>query len=167
MQLSAIRERAERELVPIVENLGYEVVEISFLKKGADYVLTVFIYKTGGISLKDCELVNSALDQPLEALDLTNGAPYNFNVSSPGLDRPIKSMKDYDRNIGTNVVSSFIENVDKKKKLTGKLLSHDAITCEIEVKGKIYKLQKNNIKLMMPYIDLKGINWEVIDNNGK
>ncbi|MDR0751312.1 MAG: ribosome maturation factor RimP [Christensenellaceae bacterium] len=167
MQLNAIRERAERELTPIIENLGYEVVEISFLKKNSGFILTVFIHKPGGVSLKDCEIVNEALDQPLETLDLTGDIPYTFNVSSPGLDRPIKSMKDYERNLGIRVDVTFIENVDKKKKLSGILKSHNESSCELDVKGKKYILEKNNIKLMLPYIDLKGISWEVIEGNDK
>ncbi|MDR2266549.1 MAG: ribosome maturation factor RimP [Christensenellaceae bacterium] len=166
MSATDIRERAECLITPIVEKLQYEVVEIRYVITGRGSELTVFIHKPGGITLNDCEIVNNALDAPLEENDITDGSPYILNVSSPGLDRPIVSMKDYDRNINIRVVASFIKNIDKKKKLTGVLLSHDETTCVLDVVGKIYKLDKNNIKTMLPYIDLKMLNLEAIDNNG-
>lgn len=154
-----VPEIAEKELAPIVESLGYEVVEIEYKKTGKDYTLTVFIYKKGGINLEDCEKVNNALDEPLERLDLSGGAPYTFNVSSPGLDRPIISSDDFRRNIGEEV-EAFMKNIrpstEKKKssgkKTVGRLISDNGETFTLEVKGKPVIIEKSNIKLLRPYV---------------
>lgn len=87
----------------IVEKLGYELVEVEYAKKSTGMNLTLFIYSEKGITLDDCEAVSRALDEPLEELDPTKGESYTFNVSSLGLDWPIKNAKDIARNLNEEV----------------------------------------------------------------
>lgn len=110
-----VQEMAE----PIVEKLGYELVEVEYAKKSNGMNLTLFIYKKDGITLDDCEKVSKALDEPLESLDPTKGESYTFNVSSLGIDRPIKNAKDIERNIGTEVEIKLYAPVLKKKVFQG------------------------------------------------
>ena len=75
-------------IAPIIEDMGYEVVDIEYKKLYNQMNLTFYIYKQGGITIEDCERVNNALDAPLEQYDITQGQPYILNISSPALTGP-------------------------------------------------------------------------------
>ncbi|MGN1042155.1 MAG: ribosome maturation factor RimP [Christensenellales bacterium] len=147
-----IVEKATELIVPIVENLGYEVVEITYGKNYGENNLTVFIYKKGGVSLCDCEKVNDALNDVLEENDVTEGQAYNFNVSSPGLDRPIKSDDDYRRSLDTEIEILFKKPLGKKKKANGILIGYDENSVTLSVKGKETVFDKENFEVVRPYI---------------
>jgi ribosome maturation factor RimP len=115
---------AEPVVTQIVEELGYELVDIDYRKEHYGMILEVVIYKDGGIDINDCELVSKALDEPLDNLDPTNGAAYSLNVSSPGLDRPLKKQSDFKRNIGNEVKVKFFAPFNGKKEYVGILTSY-------------------------------------------
>ena len=105
--MSEVSLKVEKFAKPIVEELGYELVEIEYAKKNTGYNLTVFIDNKQGITLDDCEKVSRALDQILEDEDPTNGEAYIFNVSSVGLDRPLKKDRDFERNLNKEIEVKF------------------------------------------------------------
>ena len=136
----SIKERAESVIVPVVEALGYEVVEISFGCVGKTDTLTVYIYKKGGVDLDDCVRVNDALDAPLESADVTAGRAYTLNISSPGLDRPIVTDRDFERNEGEKVEAVYVKPVGKKKQVVYDFIEHvglewmshvEAVACDM------------------------------------
>ena len=85
-----------------VEALGYEIVDVEYVKKPDGMNLTVYIDIPRGVTLDDCEAVHNLINPIMDALDPTEGA-YVLNVSSPGLDRPFKKPRDYERNYGREV----------------------------------------------------------------
>ena len=93
--MSKISDDVQEFLTPIVNGCGCEIVEVEFAKKYNGDNLTIFIDKKGGVTLEDCERVHNAVDAPLDELNPTQDKPYTLNVSSPGIDRPIISDKDY------------------------------------------------------------------------
>ena len=117
--MSKISEEVEKFLSPIVEELGCEIVEVEFAKKYNGDNLTMFIDKKGGVTIEDCEKVHSAIDEPLDELNPTQDRPYTLNVSSPGIDRPIVTDKDYNRNIGEVLEVKLFQAIDKKKVFVG------------------------------------------------
>ncbi len=124
--MSKIADEVSLYLTPIVQELGYEIVEVEFAKKYNGDNLTVFIDKKEGfINIDDCEKVHTAIDAPLDELDPTGGKPYTLNVSSPGADRPIVTNKDFERNIGETLEIKLFQSLNKKKVLVGKLLEFD------------------------------------------
>ena len=153
----SIQERAEEVITPVVEKLGYEVVEIKFQRVGKKNTLTVFIHKKGGITLDDCIIVNYALDLPLESADISNGIAYDLNISSPGLDRPIVTDRDYARNQGEMVEALYIKPVGKVKKIVGELVGQDDDNIILIVKDKETMVPKSNVKVLQPYIDMKSL----------
>lgn len=84
---------------PIAEGMGLYVLEVLYEKKYDGMNLTVVIDKEGGVTINDCEALHNAIDAPLDELDPIQGS-YTLNVSSPGLDRPLKLDWDYKRNLG-------------------------------------------------------------------
>ena len=151
--MSKIADAAEQVVRPIVEANGMELVEVEFKKLYGTPTLTVYIDKPGGVSLDDCELIHRAIDGPMDELDPTEGAPYNLNVSSPGLDRPLKTFNDYNRKLGEKVEVSLYAPVEGKKKYIAVL--DEATEEEITLKEgeKTIKIQLKQIAAAKPYIE--------------
>ncbi|MBQ8468743.1 MAG: ribosome maturation factor RimP [Clostridia bacterium] len=136
MAKQTVAERVKTHIQPIVEGLGYELVDVDYEKKTGGYQLTVYIDSPNGIGLEDCEKVHRAIDAPLDELDPTEGS-YNLSVSSCGLDWAFRSARDYQKNIGEMVDISLFAPVNRKKNYTGKLVSFDGTNVTILAKTKI------------------------------
>lgn len=148
MDISAVQNAIE----PVVSGLGYEIVECEFKKAYGTDTLTVYIYKKEGVTLNDCETVSDALNPVLDDLDPTDGAPYNLNVSSPGLDRPIKTKDDFRRNEGEDVEAVFLKSFNDRKRMHGLLTAYDDETVTLSVGHKNVILERSNIKELKKYI---------------
>lgn len=115
--MSKICDSVKQLIQPILDSMNIELVEVEFKKRGEnDGSLTVYIDKDGGVSLDDCEAVHNAIDAPLDELDPTSGKPYTLNVSSPGLDRPFKTLRDYRKHLGEEIEISLYKPVEGNKK---------------------------------------------------
>lgn len=119
----------------VLDNLGYELVDLTYSKQHSGMVLEVVIYKEGGVDISDCEKVSRALDDPLDSLDPTCGTAYSLNVSSPGLDRPLKTQSDFKRNLGNEIMVKFFAPFEGKKTLNGILVAHTDKTFELDMEG--------------------------------
>ena len=141
MSKKSVSELVEEMATPIVENLGYELVEVKYSKGFSGMELTLFIHSPNGISLDDCEKVSKAIDEPLDKLNPTKDEPYSLNVSSLGLDRPIKNERDALRNIGKKIDIKLFAPKDGKKLWTGVLIGSSNEELEIDVSGnkKVFK----------------------------
>ena len=151
--MAKIVEKVQEALEPIVTELGYDIVEVEYAKKVDGYNLTVFIDSKNGISLDDCERVHKAIDEPLDVLDPTNGESYTLNVSSPGLDRPLKTDKDFERNLGVMVEVSLYAAVKKCKHFIGELVAYDDSSITVKTKKEEIKFEKNSIAKICKYIE--------------
>ncbi|MBR5060219.1 MAG: ribosome maturation factor RimP [Clostridia bacterium] len=112
--VTAVREAVENEIT----KLGYELVDVEFVKEGPNKYLRLYIDKDGGVSIDDCVEVNNVAEPIIDRLDPIDEA-YIFEVSSPGIDRPFKSDRDYAKNIGGKVDVSLFSAVNGSKQLTG------------------------------------------------
>lgn len=137
---SKIEEKVENLIKPVVENLGYELAEVDYSKKHDGMNLTVFLYSEKGISVSDCEKVHKSIDGMLDELDPTNGAPYRLNVSSLGLDRPIKTPADFKRNINKEVVVRFYFPFNGNKELSGVLTAFSDKGFDLKINNEIIKI---------------------------
>ena len=151
--MSKISEEVEKFILPIVEGLGYSLVEVEFAKKYNGDNLTVFIDKQGGIKIEDCEAVHNAIDVPLDELNPTNDKPYTLNVSSVGLDRPIVTDKDYQRNIGEKLEVRLFKAIDKKKVFVGNLVNFSETEVTLLVDENEMIIERNLISKATKYID--------------
>ncbi len=148
--MSKICDSVQELIQPILDKMNIELVEVEFKKRGDnDGSLTVYIDKEGGVSLDDCEAVHNAIDAPLDELDPTGGKPYTLNVSSPGLDRPFKTIRDYRKHLGEEIEISLYKPVDGNKKFEAVLNSVDDAFTQItaSVKGKTIQLNIKDIAL--------------------
>ena len=153
--MSKISEKVEEFIAPIVENLGkdIEIVEVEFAKKYNGDNLTIFIDKPGGVNIEDCELVHNAVDGPLDELDPTEGRPYTLNVSSPGIDRPIVTDRDFARNIGIELELKLFEPINKKKMLVGTLVAFNNDSIIVEINGENLEIERKKISKATKFIN--------------
>lgn len=137
----------------IVTDLGFVLVDVEYRKQNSGMVLEVIIDKDGGVNINDCELVSHALDAPLDDIDPTNGASYNLNVSSMGLDRPITTAYQFDKYLSKEVEVKFYQAQKEfgGKILEGVLQSWDEQSIEI-IGDKLYKIDRKNIAQIVPVI---------------
>lgn len=154
--MSKIADAVTELVKPIVEGLGMELVEVLFAKTKEGDALTVFIDKEGGVSLNDCEAVHNAIDAPLDDLDPTDGKPYTLNVSSPGLDRPFKTDRDFAKHIGFKVETSlFAPIAGAGKKFVATLAAYDpqggVVTLELD--GKSVAIDRKDIAIIREHIE--------------
>lgn len=111
-------------LYPEVEALGYEPVDLTFEKAGKDWVLTMYIDKDRGIGLDDCEFVSTRLSDVLDDNDPIEQS-YMLTVSSPGIDRPLKTSRDFEKHLGKLININLFAPIGGKKQFQGVLENYD------------------------------------------
>lgn len=123
----SVKEQVEKLIAPKLAELGYELVEVSYVKQYHGMALNIVIDtdKEGGIGLDDCETVSNAIDPLLEESNPTSDAAYTLNVSSPGLDRPLKTERDFKKKLGQEVEVSLYQAAGGAKKHIGILKTFD------------------------------------------
>ena len=142
---SKITNLVETKISPIIEKMGYEVVEIEYAKKIDGMNLTFYINKVGGINIDDCEKVHKAIDKPLDDLNPTNEEKYILSVSSVGLDSPLKTDKDLKRNIGKEIDIKLYKPINKYNDFNGIIVELDNKKVIIKANEKEIKLPRNLI----------------------
>ena len=143
MKVKSVQEIQE-VLQPIADAMQIEIVEVEF-KQGREPALTVYIDIEGGVDLNTCEAFHRAIDPVLDELDPTQGAPYTLNVSSPGLDRPLKTERDFQKCMGKKVEVKLFAPMQGKKFFEATLVGFDEHCVSIEDNGNVLKLEKNKI----------------------
>ncbi len=153
MSRSSDYEKKTTEFVlPILEKKGFELYDVEYVKEGSDYYLRIFIDKEGGITINDCVDVTREMNEILDREDYIKDA-FIFEVSSPGLDRPLKKDKDFDRNIGKQVEIKTFKPFDKQKEFTGILKSHDETSVTIEFEDGDFTFLKKDLSMIRLAID--------------
>lgn len=141
-------QKTEEILLPIMEEYGFELVDVEYVKEGSTWYLRAYIDKPGGITVNDCETVSRRLSDILDEKDYIDES-YIMEVSSPGLGRPLKKEKDFKRSLGEEVEVRTYRMIDKKKEFTGILRSYDADTVTIELEDETLKtFEKGEIALI-------------------
>jgi len=116
-----IAEKLYKLARPIVELYGYELVDVVYLKEGQNWFLRLYIDQPGGIKLEDCEKISKTIDLLLDEHDFIPHR-YYLEVSSPGIERPLKTKKDFERFTGYRVTINTYSPVEGKKSISGLLL---------------------------------------------
>lgn len=150
---SKVVERANQHIVPIIENLGYDVLEVEYAKKVDGMNLTFYIDKPEGIKIEDCEIVNNAITDVLDEINISDDAPYILNVSSAGLDRPIKNEKDFLRNKGKLVDIKLYIPQNGQKEYTGTLIAFSESGYTIAINNEEITFTKEQVALCSPHIE--------------
>ena len=141
-------QKTEEILNPIVEEYGFELVDVEYVKEGSTWYLRAYIDKPGGICIDDCEAVSRRLSDILDEKDYIDEA-YILEVSSPGLGRPLRKEKDFRRSLGEEVEVRTYRMIEKQKEFTGILKEYDEKTVTIEEDGGNVRIfEKSDIALI-------------------
>ena len=146
-------QKTEALLLPIVEEKGYELVDVEYVKEGSTWYLRAYVDKEGGITINDLEAVSRKLSDLLDEEDFISDA-YILEVSSPGLGRPLKKDKDFDRSIGEEIEIHLYRSIDGNKQYVGLLKSYNKETITIETEdGDEINVDRTNVSLVRLTID--------------
>ncbi|MBQ1598368.1 MAG: ribosome maturation factor RimP [Lachnospiraceae bacterium] len=132
--------KTEEFILPILERLGFELWDVEYVKEGKEHYLRAYIDKEGGITINDCVAVSREMNEILDREDYIP-EEYIFEVSSPGLDRPLKKDRDFSRSIGKRVEIHTYRALDGQKDFSGELVSYDAdrITIKEEETQQVFE----------------------------
>lgn len=137
--LNEIQEFLEKYATP----MGIEIVDVEWSDKAAS--LTVFIETETGVDLDTCEKFHNAIMEPIDGFDPTFDKPYTLNVSSPGLDRPFKTPRDFERNLNKEVEIKLFAPLKGSKFIEGVLEAFDDNTITVNSGKEVIKLARNKI----------------------
>ncbi len=115
MTKKEIEATCEELVSTIIDERGFELVDVEYVKEGSNYYLRVYADKEGGITINDCVDVSRALNPLLDAYDKDFKDPYILEVSSPGLLRPLKKDKDFARNVGKMIEIKLFKPLEELK----------------------------------------------------
>lgn len=148
-----VEAKTERLVMPIIDDKGFEFVDTEFVKEGNSHYLRVFVDKPGGITIDDLESVSRPLSDKLDENDFID-EQYILEVSSPGLGRPMKKDRDFDRNMEKVVEIHLYKAQDGEKEWVGQLKGYNEETVTIELdEGNEMQIERANISLAREYIE--------------
>ena len=148
-----IRETVREAILPTVTELGYEIWDVTYSKVGADYHLEITIDSERGINIEDCEKVHRAIDPILDELDPIETF-YYLDVSSPGVERELRTAEHISHSIGERVEAKLFAAKDGRKSVIGSLTSfEDGKITITEGENQILLTQSEISKLTTLYFE--------------
>lgn len=148
--MSSVVETVGKIVEPILEQANFELVDLEYVKEGKSWFLRIFIDKPGGIDIEECAWVSEQVSEQLDQLE-PDPIPqaYFLEVSSPGVERPLKKEADYENAIGKYIHVTLYQTVASEKQYEGFLKSFDAeqlvLTVTEKTRQKEYTFARNNI----------------------
>ena len=138
--------RLEKIVQPILQDSGFELVEIQLGARGRQTVIRIFMDSEDGITIDDCARMSEEIGINLEVENPVSGS-YILEISSPGLDRPLTKERDYRRSIGDNLYIRLKQPLDGEKELLGKLQAVENGTIKIICgKSKLFEISIADIE---------------------
>lgn len=152
MKRTEIVAKVEELVTPIIDENNFELVDVEYVKEGANWYLRIYADKEGGIDINDCVFISRSLEVKLDEEDFINDA-YILEVSSPGLGRQLKKDKDFKRSIGEDVEVKLFKALNKQKEFEGNLKDYSEDTVTIEIDGEDLVLNRKDIAMIRLAID--------------
>lgn len=141
---SNITQLVEQLLLPYLNEHGFELVEVEYVKEGGRRFLRVYVDKEGGIDIDDCGRISEYLSERLDEADPIPEA-YFLEVSSPGAERPLKKPEDFNRAVGRHVLITTYEPVDGRKEFEGTLVAYDGEQASVQIGAVTHRIPVNRI----------------------
>ena len=139
-----IKETVREAVLPIAQEMGYRIWDVTYSKVGADYHLEITIDSDNGIDIKDCERFHRAIDPVLDEIDPIEGF-YYLDVSSPGLERELRTEEHITLSIGSKVEAKLFVAKDGTKSVVGTLEAYEDGAVTVATALGSVKLEKNEI----------------------
>lgn len=158
--MASIEERIENLIQKPIENLGYSLYDVQYVKEGQNYFLRVFIEKEDGtIDLNDCEKVNDGINDILDTADYIK-EQYFLEVSSTGIEKVLRKDKHLQDNIGTEIEVKLFKPIEKQKEWIGILENFnekEIILCIDDEKQKKIHINRKDISMIKTVFDWDNI----------
>jgi ribosome maturation factor RimP len=132
-------------VAPVIEGLRLELVDLELLGSGSRTVLRIYVDEKGGVDLERCADASRAVSDVLDRKDPI-GSRYTLQVSSPGIDRPLRTERDFIRNVGRNVAVT-VEVNGIRQKIDGRIVDAVDGTIKLDVSGQISRISLESILL--------------------
>lgn len=151
MRFEKVVEEVRQVVEPILQSLGYELVDLEYQREPRGWVLRIFLDREGGITLEDCAEASGEVGAVLEAKDIIPTA-YHLEVSSPGLTRPLRKPEDFQKFRNRLVKIRLYQPLEGRKNFKGTLLGLEGENVRLEVEDRVYevplqKIAKANLEL--------------------
>ena len=144
MEKEKKKEKVENLIMPNVSELGLELVDVEYIQDGAYFFLRVYVEKLeGDISLEDCAALSNAIE---ERVDAVIEDKFFLEVSSPGLERPLKKIEDYERFKGEKAKLLLKNKIDDTRNIVGYLVKAENGIIYLEIDGLIHEINFEEIK---------------------
>ena len=161
-----VSEIVEQKISPLFDDLDIKLVEVEYVKRHDGMHLVVYIDKDSGVTVEDCSMVSHMIDPILDELNPTNDAPYAFDVSSYGLDKPLKYDWQFEKYLNKVLEIKLYKKVDELKDFEGVLIGFNKETLTFKLtnnkktksknkveEGKVVELDRKLIATVLPYIE--------------
>ena len=149
----SIKETVRDSILDTVTELGYRIWDITYAKVGADYHLEITIDNDAGIEISDCEKVHRAIDPILDEVDPIEGF-YYLDVSSPGVERELRTDEHISLSIGQKVEAKLFAPVNGIKSIVGIISSYEDGIVKFDCDAETYEIKKSDIsKLKTIYFE--------------
>lgn len=145
--MASIEEKIESLVTKPINNLGYDVYDVQYVKEGKDYYLRIFIDKQEGIDLNDCEKVNNEINNLLDEADYIKDQ-YFLEISSPGIERILRKDKHLKDNIGKMVEVKLFKPINKQKNIEGTLNNFDKDFILLKADENEIKIDRKDISVI-------------------
>jgi ribosome maturation factor RimP len=142
---SAVVRQAWEYLEPELVAIGYELIEVEYVLQGSSWVLRLFIDDEDGITLEDCTSVSRLVSALMEQDDFVSG-PYSLEVSSPGIDRPIRRADDFKKYAGEAIKLKTVSPIEGRKRFRGTLKGIEDGIVSFEHEGELIGVHIENVK---------------------
>lgn len=139
-----IESKVSSLIEPIIENIGYSLYDLLYVKEGKDFYLRVVIDKPEGIDINDCEKVNDAINDILDEADYIKDQ-YFLEVSSPGVERLLRKDKHFEEQIGNEIYLKLFKSVNGLKEIQGILEAYDGGVLTLNLDGDLIKIENKDI----------------------
>ena len=152
--MANIEEKVEQLIKTRVEELGYQLYDVQYVKEGQNYFLRIFIEKENGdIDLNDCEKVNDGINEVLYSADYIKDQ-YFLEVSSTGIEKVLRKNKHLESNIGNKIEVKLFRPINKQKEFVGNLKSfnEEEIILSLDNQTEI-KINRKEISLIKTFFD--------------
>ena len=144
MKFEKLLQEVRQVVEPILESLGFELVDLEYQRESHGWVLRIYLDREGGVSLDDCAGISHEVGAVLEVKDLIPSA-YILEVSSPGLTRPLKKPEDFNRFRNQMVKIKLYEPLDGRRNFKGTLLGLEGDRVRVEAEQQVYELPLQRI----------------------
>jgi ribosome maturation factor RimP len=143
--IDVITRDVNRLIEPVLDEMGFELVDTEYLSEHGKWVLRIYADGEGGITVDDCAKISKEISALIEASDIFQHE-YVLEVSSPGLNRPLKRERDFQQVVGKKIKVKMLNPVQDQKNFTGYLKAYKNGVLYIEMKDKQVPLPRQEVK---------------------